>query len=238
MSDAEASTRENEVVEGERVGQLIRVKPEVRERYVVLHAHPFPELIEQMRASNQHNYSIFLRDDLLFSFFEYVGSDFEADMERLADTQVAQDWWTLTDPMQEPLPDRGSDEWWASMEELYHGGPKSVPSRAAEKRAFVGRVREGGAGELRRTYEVAAEALDVAVEATSLQNYNVFLLGRRICTYVECPSDDVAAELGRFREGEAIQALDRTLDRLLVDLASDADESGKRQEMESVFYMA
>lgn len=238
MADTESPTRENDVVEGERLGQLIRVKPEYRERYVALHAHPFPELIEQMRAANQHNYSIFLRDDLLFAFFEYVGSEFEADMERLAETKVAQDWWTLTDPMQEPLSDRASGEWWASMDELYHGGPKSVPSQAAEKRAFFSRVREGGAGELRRTFDAAAGALDSAMEAVPLQNYSVYLLGNRLCTYVECIGDNGTAALAQFREAEAIQALDRTLDRLLVDLASGSADTRKRQEMESVFYMA
>lgn len=235
MTKPDSSARGNDVVEGERLGQLIRLKPEYRERYVALHAHPFPELIE---TSNQHNYSIFLRDDLLFAFFEYVGSDFEADMERLADTQVTQDWWTLTDPMQESLPERDSNEWWASMEGLYHGGPKSIPSRETEKRAFFSQVREGAAEQVRRTYGSAREDLDDAVEAAPVQYYTVYLLGNRLCTYLECTDDDGATALDQFREMEAIRGLHETLDPLLVNLASNSGETKRRPEMELVFYMA
>jgi len=56
----------------------------------------------------------------LFSYFEYVGSDFAADMARLAADPVTERWWALCKPCQDPLPDRSPDEWWASMEEVFH----------------------------------------------------------------------------------------------------------------------
>ena len=62
------------------------------------------------------NYSIYLKDGLLFSFFEYTGEDFEADMARMAADPTTQKWWEVCKPCQEPLASRSEGEWWASME--------------------------------------------------------------------------------------------------------------------------
>ena len=31
-----------------------------------------------------------------------------------------QEWWKITDPCQEPLPDRAEGDWWAAAEEVFH----------------------------------------------------------------------------------------------------------------------
>ena len=54
-------------------------------------------------ASNIGNYSIFLRDGHLFSYFEYTGTDFEAGMAAMRDDAETRRWWTLTNPCQEPV---------------------------------------------------------------------------------------------------------------------------------------
>jgi L-rhamnose mutarotase len=41
-------------------------------------------------------------------------------MQKIGEDTVTQDWWKLTDPMQEPIRDRKEGEWWASMEEIGH----------------------------------------------------------------------------------------------------------------------
>ena len=82
-----------------RFGSIIGLKPEYEERYIILHKHTFPGVLNRIRKCNIQNYSIFLRDGLLFSHFEYVGSDFDADMANMAD-DTTKDWWKLTDPMQ------------------------------------------------------------------------------------------------------------------------------------------
>lgn len=230
--------RANRIQEGERFGNLIRLKREYRERYVVLHAHPFPELIEQMRACGQRNYSIFLEGDLLFSFFEYVGADFEADMERLAEHSVTQDWWTLTDPMQEPLSEREPDAWWAAMDELYHGGRKTVPSAETSRRATLQWVREEAADAVRTAYRELASELDEVLETASIQNYTVYLLGGRLCTYLECTGDDAARALRHFREDAVVRALRDRVEAQLVDRPPGEKRTDNRREMEAVFYMA
>ena len=90
------------------------------ERYKELHANPWPEVQEQIHESNIRNYSIYLKDDYLFSYFEYVGDDFEADMKKMAEDSVTREWWKETDPCQIPLETREEGEWWAGMEEVFH----------------------------------------------------------------------------------------------------------------------
>ncbi|MBN1669120.1 MAG: L-rhamnose mutarotase [Anaerolineales bacterium] len=104
----------------ERYGMVIKVRPEKLAEYKALHAAPWPEVLEMIRQCNIRNYSIYLKDGYLFSYFEYVGDDFEADMAKMAADPKTQAWWQLTDPCQEPLESRDEGEWWARMEEVFH----------------------------------------------------------------------------------------------------------------------
>lgn len=104
----------------QRYGQVIKVKPEFLEKYKKLHANPWPEVNEMIRKCNMRNYSIYHRDGYLFSYFEYVGDDFEGDMAKMAADPKTQEWWKETDPCQEPIPFAKPGKWWALMEEVYH----------------------------------------------------------------------------------------------------------------------
>lgn len=65
-----------------RFGQIIRVKPDRIEDYERIHAAVWPEVLETIRACNMRNYTIFRHGTLLFAYFEYIGSDFAADMKK------------------------------------------------------------------------------------------------------------------------------------------------------------
>ena len=103
-----------------RFGSVIRLKPEKEAEYRELHANAWPDVLEMIHTCNIRNYSIYFKDGYLFSYFEYIGDDFDADMQKMADDPVTQSWWKLTDPCQEPLESRREGEWWASMEEVFH----------------------------------------------------------------------------------------------------------------------
>jgi L-rhamnose mutarotase len=103
-----------------RFGSVIKIKPEMLAQYKELHANPWPEVQAQITKSNIRNYSIYLKDDYLFGYFEYVGDDFEGDMGRMAEDSVTREWWKMTDPCQIPLENRKEGEWWANMEEIFH----------------------------------------------------------------------------------------------------------------------
>lgn len=103
-----------------RIGSVIKIKPEKVEEYKSYHKSVWPKVLKKIRECNIKNYSIFLKDNYLFSYFEYVGKDYEADMKKMADDSHTQKWWKITMPMQEPLPTRKSGEWWAEMKEVFH----------------------------------------------------------------------------------------------------------------------
>jgi L-rhamnose mutarotase len=103
-----------------RYGQVIGLRPEHRDEYVRAHAEVWPGVLRTITECNIRNYSIFLRGDRLFAYFEYVGDDFAADMARMAADPETQRWWAWMMPMQAPLPDREEGDWWAGMEEVFH----------------------------------------------------------------------------------------------------------------------
>jgi L-rhamnose mutarotase len=104
----------------ERHGKVIKLKPQALDEYIRIHAEVWPEVLAMIHLCNIRNYSIYLKDGYLFSYFEYTGSDYKADMQKMADDPKTQEWWKLTDPMQEPLPTRKPGEWWAAMDEVFH----------------------------------------------------------------------------------------------------------------------
>ena len=103
-----------------RYGWVIKVKPEKLEYYRELHANPWPDVNNMIKECNIQNYSIYFRDGLLFSYLEYAGADFKADMAKMAADPTTQKWWKETDPCQEPVDSAEEGVWWADMEEVYH----------------------------------------------------------------------------------------------------------------------
>ena len=103
-----------------RYGMAIKVKPGKIEEYKRLHATVWPDVLKMISDCNIRNYSIYLKDDYLFSYFEYVGNDFDADMVIMAADPVTQKWWDVCKPCQDPLDSRDEGEWWATMEEVFH----------------------------------------------------------------------------------------------------------------------
>ena len=103
-----------------RFGEMIKIKPEGLEQYKAYHANPLPGVNEMIKACHLKNYSIYQRGDYMFSYYEYDGDDFEADMAKMAADPATQHWWSLVKPLMEPLEDRKEGEFWSGMEEIYH----------------------------------------------------------------------------------------------------------------------
>ena len=105
-----------------RFGQVIGVKSENIEEYERLHAQVWPEVLATIHDCNIRNYTIFRHEQTLFAYFEYIGEDFAADMEKMGADPKTREWWTYTDPLQEALPHRAEGEWWLTMKEIFHAG--------------------------------------------------------------------------------------------------------------------
>lgn len=105
----------------QRHGLVVNVVPELREEYLRLHAAVWPEVEVTLSACNITNYTIFLLEDTLFAYYEYVGADHDADMARIAADPVTQEWWTHTDPCQTVFgTSGGAAQGWREAREVYH----------------------------------------------------------------------------------------------------------------------
>jgi len=108
-----------------RYAKVVGLREDQIEEYKRIHREVWPEVLRTIRDCNIRNYSIFLRRMpdgrwYLFSYYEYVGDDHEADMAKMARCPKTQEWWKITDPMQFGLENRAPGEWWAECEEVFH----------------------------------------------------------------------------------------------------------------------
>ena len=108
-----------------RYGMIIGLRAEKLDEYKRLHAAVLPDVLKMIKQCHIQNFSIYLRqlDDgqhYLFSYFEYTGADFAADMAKMAADPTTQEWWAVCKPCHDPLPTRAEGEWWAEMEEVFH----------------------------------------------------------------------------------------------------------------------
>jgi L-rhamnose mutarotase len=107
-----------------RHGSIIGMAQKNILAYTQMHAAVWPGVLAAIDRANIRNYSIYLGqikpgEYLLFSYFEYIGDDFQADMKGIAD-KVTKTWWTYTDPLQTRLPGTPEGEQWKPMEEVFH----------------------------------------------------------------------------------------------------------------------
>lgn len=105
-----------------RYASVIGLSEEGKAEYKRLHAAVWPAVLAKTSECHISNYSIFLKEpeNLLFSYFEYSGTDYEADMAKMAADPETQKWWAVNKPLQRPLDTRAPGEWWAGMSEIFH----------------------------------------------------------------------------------------------------------------------
>ena len=97
-----------------RTGWIAKAKPDMVQKYVELHANTWPAVLKRNKDCNLQNYSIFLKvlpngEHYLFSYVEYTGKDFEADMARMAADPEVQRWWAECKPCLEGVEDLPPD---------------------------------------------------------------------------------------------------------------------------------
>jgi L-rhamnose mutarotase len=107
-----------------RHGSIIGIPEKSILAYTQMHAAVWPGVLAALDKVNIRNYSIYLGqikpgEYLLFSYFEYVGDDFQRDMASMGD-EVTKLWWTYTDPLQTRLPGTPEGQQWKTMEEVFH----------------------------------------------------------------------------------------------------------------------
>jgi L-rhamnose mutarotase len=188
-----------------RFGSLIKLRAEYEERYIILHKHTFSGVLDRIRKSNIRNYSIYLRDGILFSYFEYTGDDYDRDIAEIGRDPVTQDWWKLTDPMQEPLEARRDGEWWAQMDEIYHWEEKRSVSGKARRNAFTTRISGGFENRMIGSLKIAYPILFENPGVPDIQSYLLYHKDGCLYSYVECLGEDQTSDCGRLREALKVE---------------------------------
>ncbi len=102
----------------QRICFLLQVKKDRLAEYKERHRAVWPEMLEALRQSGWHNYSLFLRDDgLLVGYLETP--DFEKARREMAATGVNARWQKDMAPFFENLPGR-PDEGMEPLVEVFH----------------------------------------------------------------------------------------------------------------------
>lgn len=104
----------------QRFGMVIGIKREKLDEYKKLHAAVWPEVLDILHKYHISNYSIFLKDNLLFGYLEYSGANLEEDFAKMGKEPAMKKWYAVCGPCQEPLPTRNEGEWWAVMEPVFY----------------------------------------------------------------------------------------------------------------------
>jgi L-rhamnose mutarotase len=102
-----------------RVGFLLKVKADKLEEYKKHHEAVWPEMLDALRRTGWHNYSLFMRDDgLLFGYFEAAES-FSASLEGMAKEEINQKWQKFMAPYFESITGR-PDQNMVELDEVFH----------------------------------------------------------------------------------------------------------------------
>ena len=103
----------------QRVCFLLKVRAERLEEYVERHREVWPEMLEALRETGWHNYSLFLREDgLLIGYLETP--DFQAALEGMAGREINERWQNDMAPFFETLDGRHADESMVPLREVFH----------------------------------------------------------------------------------------------------------------------
>ena len=67
----------------QRYAMAVKLKDDKREFYIKNHKNVWPEVLRELKKIKVKNYSIYLKEDFMFGYLEYDGSDFNTDMDNL-----------------------------------------------------------------------------------------------------------------------------------------------------------
>ena len=101
-----------------RVGFQFKVRPDRLEEYKEHHKNVWPEMLEALRQTGWHNYTLFMREDgLIFGYFET-----EADLATAQAKMAARDVNTRWQEFMSSFVDTSArpDETFVELEEYFH----------------------------------------------------------------------------------------------------------------------
>jgi L-rhamnose mutarotase len=102
-----------------RVGFLLKVRPDRVSEYKEHHKHVWPEMLDALRRTGWHNYSLFIREDgLLFGYFETPES-FQSALQGMSCEEINTRWQDLMAPFFEGA-GAHADQSMQELAEVFH----------------------------------------------------------------------------------------------------------------------
>jgi len=103
-----------------RVGFMLKVKKDKIDEYKEHHKHVWPEMLDALRRTGWHNYSLFMNEDgLLFGYFE-ADESFQASLDGMSKEAINAKWQEFMAPYFENLAGAQADESMIELEEVFH----------------------------------------------------------------------------------------------------------------------
>jgi len=103
-----------------RIGFIFKVRQDKLEEYKEHHQAVWPEMLDALRRTGWHNYSIFAREDgLLFGYFETPES-LQAAQAGMSKEEINAKWQEFMAPYFENLGGLHPDEGMVELEEIFH----------------------------------------------------------------------------------------------------------------------
>lgn len=105
----------------QRIAMTLNINPKMVQEYIDHHAHSRPEVREALSSCGIRNLSLWVWNDRLFYYAEYVGSEpFEDAMARYADMPGVKEWEELMHKYQVKIPGSEGDVWWQQCQLVYY----------------------------------------------------------------------------------------------------------------------
>ena len=104
----------------QRVGFILKVRADRMEEYRKHHEEVWPEMLDALRRTGWHNYSLFMKEDgTLFGYVETAES-FQSSLAGMAEEEVNARWQEFMAPYFEGLEGARADEMMLELEEVFH----------------------------------------------------------------------------------------------------------------------
>lgn len=229
----------------QRHGSVIAIPQASIPEYKKLHADAWPGVLKMIDKAHIDNYSIYLGEvspgeHYLFSYYEYTGKDFDADMARMKKDKTTQEWWKHTDPLQKPLPTAKEGEWWSEWKEVFHhDGPACRPSDVKSRHGSIIGMPEKNILAYTQMHAAVWPGVLAAIERANIRNYSIYLGQIKpgeylLFSYFEYVGDDYKADMAAIAD-EVTKTWWAYTDPLQVRLPG-TPEGEQWKGMEQVFF--
>ena len=104
----------------QRYAMAVRLKDDKKEFYLKNHQNVWPEILSELKKIKIKNYSIFLKEEFMFGYLEYEGSNFAQDMEEMGKIPIVNKWTKLMIECFNPFPNNEENDSWVMMDEIFY----------------------------------------------------------------------------------------------------------------------